>query len=78
MEKVNEIVHNVLELGDDVEINMNTTREDIPEWDSFGQLAILSEIQDEYDVKFSVDEIQEMNSISSICDILSKRKVKGR
>lgn len=47
--------------------------EDIDEWDSYGQIALVAELEQKYDTSFSRDEIMDMNSISGIRDVLSHK-----
>ena len=74
LEKVCNIMRRVLEVDEGTEISVNTAMEDIPEWDSFGQLALLSELQQEFEIKFTWEEMIEINSVASILGILEKRK----
>lgn len=57
-------------LETEVEITMNTVMEDVPEWDSFGQVALLDSLQKEFGIHFSFDEIVEMNSVKKIFEIV--------
>ena len=73
LEKVVKIIREVLELDDDIEINGQTEIEDIDEWDSFGQIAILSELERALEIRFSAEEILEIDSVKAIVDILERK-----
>lgn len=45
---------------------LEQTRDDIEEWDSIGHLNLIVEIEDQFNVKFSSEEIQKMDSIAKI------------
>lgn len=74
MKTVEEIVREVLELGKDVEINDDFKSIDEPSWDSMAQLNIISALEVEYDVDFSVEEALEMYSVSDIKKVLQSKK----
>ncbi|MDC0953302.1 acyl carrier protein [Porticoccaceae bacterium] len=39
-------------------------------WDSLAHLAIMTEIEDEYDLDLSIDEMEELNSVAKILKFL--------
>ncbi len=41
---------------------------DIPEWDSVGNLAIISTIEQELDVEFPLEDLFDLTSVQSIVD----------
>lgn len=44
----------------------------IPEWDSVGNLAILSTIEQELNVEFPLEDLFDMTSVKSIIDEVNK------
>lgn len=50
-------------------------KSDIPEWDSIGHLNLILEIEDQFEVSFSKEEIESINSIENIENSL-KQKIK--
>lgn len=55
---------------DSLSISMNTTKDDIDEWDSFEQIRLIATIEDEFDVHFSIEELEKLMNIKNIVDIL--------
>lgn len=55
-----------------IEINENTTRKEVEEWDSLGHLNLIIEIEDYYNVKLSKQEIEQINSIKDIMLIIGR------
>ena len=45
---------------------------DIPEWDSVGNLAIISTIEQELDVEFPLEDLFDLTSVQSIVDEVNK------
>lgn len=74
LEKVVDVLKKTLDLDEKTDISIQTKMEDIPEWDSFGQVSLLSELEKEFKIKFSFDEMIAINSVASILEILEKKK----
>ena len=55
-------VANILNV-DVAEINMDTTFNSIPEWDSIMQLRLVMEIEDHYNVQIPFDETENIHSL---------------
>ena len=48
---------------------------DISEWDSMGNINFILTIEEAFGTKFSLEEIEEINSIEKIKIILKKKKI---
>lgn len=64
-ESIKEIMSAVLELPID-EINEKTSSETLSSWDSLKHMNLIIALEEEFNVKFSIDQIIEMKSYSSI------------
>ena len=73
-QEVIEIVKKVFHKDADSEITAYTSSENLPEWDSFGQITLIQELEKVYQTKFTFDEIIEMESVAGICEVLENRK----
>ncbi|MCX6162783.1 MAG: acyl carrier protein [Ignavibacteriae bacterium] len=54
-------------------IDLETKIEDIPEWDSLGHLNLILEIEDRFDVSFTIDEIENCKSVKDIIVFLNNK-----
>ena len=45
---------------------------DIPEWDSVGNLAIISTLEQELEIEFPLEELFDLTSVQSIVDEVNK------
>lgn len=64
-ERIKEIVANIL--GVDIErITDDLAAGDIEQWDSMGNVAILTTIETELNVDFPMEELFELNTVASI------------
>ena len=68
MEKqVKEIIARVLNV-DIALITNELSSGDIPQWDSVGNLSIISTIEQELDVEFPLEDLFDLTSVQSIVD----------
>jgi acyl carrier protein len=67
----NELLGKILDICRDifgVDILENTKREDVDSWDSLGHLRLMMSIELSFEVKFSMNQIPELDSIKKIVD----------
>ena len=69
--KVKEIIARVLNVPI-AAIRDDLSSGDIPEWDSVGNLAILSTLEQELDIEFPLEVLFDLTSVRSIIDEVSK------
>ena len=68
--KVLNIIKEVFELED---IDNNVSQNNCFKWDSMNHLNLILEIEMEFDVSFTPDEIAEITSASNILTLLKKK-----
>jgi acyl carrier protein len=74
MKKLEEIVADFF--NEDIKkISENTSQKDIEKWDSLNSLLLINEIEKEYNITISIDDIIEINSILDIKNILKKHNL---
>jgi acyl carrier protein len=54
-------------------VAVDTPREDLPGWDSMGQLVLMAGLDERFDIRLSDDELGHLKSIKDILDILRLR-----
>ena len=69
--RVKEIIARVLNV-DLSKITDTLSSGDIPEWDSVGNLAIISTIEQELDVEFPLEDLSDLTSVESIVQEVTK------
>jgi Acyl carrier protein len=73
MEDVEKRVQLVLEDVLDIapgRIGGETAREDVPEWDSLAHLRLVTALEEEFGVRFTMTEIAELRSVADIIQYL--------
>jgi len=73
-EKLREILAKVL-MVDRTKINDRMSRKDVEEWDSMAHLMLVSEIESEFGVMMSDDDITEIKTVGDIKRVLRKLDV---
>ena len=57
------------------DINLNTKMEDINNWDSLKHMSLVLTLEEYFNIKFTGEEIVEMNSFISIKNCILKKKI---
>jgi acyl carrier protein len=56
-------------------LTAETSRQDVPKWDSLQHMALVAAIERQFDVSLSLDEMVEIRSVADICNILDRHGV---
>ncbi len=64
-EKIIDIITRILEV-DREEIEMDTAIGDLPEWDSLNHLRIITELEEEFGIKYSQSDLAELEDVSDL------------
>lgn len=72
-EQVIQIIANVLNVDLNV-ITAELSSGDIPEWDSVGNLAIISTLEQELGIEFPLEDLFDLNSVRALIDEVNKIK----
>jgi acyl carrier protein len=73
------ILHTVQEImrdlfdDDTLVVNLTTSAEDIEEWDSLSNMNLIVEIEHRYDIQFSVQDLESMQSVGNIIKLIEKK-----
>ena len=74
MEKFNKIVSEIFKISPK-NIKDSLTAKDLPNWDSMNYLLFIAELEKEFNISFSMDEVLNANSLGAIKEILKSKKV---
>ena len=72
LSKVNEIFVDAFD-RDDIEIDFDTTAADVEGWDSLMQMNLIEMIEDEFSIRFNMDEVVGMENVGAMIDIIMSR-----
>ena len=71
-EKLNEIFRNNFD-DDEIMLADETSSADIDDWDSLEQINLVVAIQDAFNVKFNIDEVNSMKNVGEMVDFILEK-----
>jgi len=71
LEKVTVIFRDLFD-DDRLDIDDTTSAEDIEEWDSLMHINLITAVQSEFNIRFSMDDIYKMKNVGAMIDIIQK------
>jgi acyl carrier protein len=71
--ELNTIFTDVLD-NDDIQLNMQTTANDIDEWDSLNHIQLVVAIEKYFKLRFTSAEIQGWKNVGEICTMIQAKK----
>ena len=71
--KATEIFRDVFD-DKDIVISDSTTANDIEDWDSLSHITLVCELEDYFNIKFSMKDMSGMKNVGAILDILVNHK----
>ena len=72
-ERLNEVFQDVFD-DDSITVSENTTAADIEDWDSLSHITLVSAVEDEFRMKFSMKEVVEMKNVGEMATIVAARR----
>lgn len=76
-ERVVEIARDVFEV-EDLDVTDATTADDIEEWDSLTNMSLISDIEGEFHVTFTLGELHNPKNFGELVDILMRHIESGK
>lgn len=77
MKRLKAILSKVLDISED-SITNDTSPKNVDTWDSFNGLLLVSELEREFNVKFTMDEVTSVKCVGDIKDALKRHGIKLR
>ena len=65
------VIEVVKEVTRELNIDLNSTDQNVTDWDSMAYLLIASKIEEFFGVEVSIDNIEKFNSVRSIINLIS-------
>lgn len=67
LKRINDILKDIFD-DETLVISMETTAKDIDEWDSLNHITIISTIENEFNVDFTMEEVVNFKNVGDIVD----------
>lgn len=72
LERVNDVFKRVFD-DDNVSVTFETTAADVEGWDSLRHITLIEEVEDEFDMRFKMNEVTSMKDVGEMIDIILER-----
>ncbi len=72
-ERLNEVFRDVFD-DESITVTERTTAADIEDWDSLSHITLVSAVEDEFRMKFSMKEVVEMKNVGEMAAIVAARR----
>lgn len=66
LKEVNEIFN--LIIGKEIELDLSMQKSQISEWDSIFHLSLIVDLESKYNLSFTIEEIENLDSVKKIID----------
>lgn len=70
--RLNEVFRDVFD-DDSIEVNAETTADDIEDWDSLNHITLIDAVENEFKVRFTMGEVSGMKNVGEMAEIISER-----
>lgn len=71
MEKLNEIFRDLFD-DEELVLTEETTAKDVEDWDSLAHLQMITTVEKEFQIKFSLGEINNFANVGDLCNCVQK------
>ena len=72
MRRLNDVFRDVFD-DDTIVVNENTTADDIEDWDSIEHISLISSVEDDFGMRFSMGEVSGMNNVGEMIKLIRER-----
>jgi len=72
MNKLQEVFQDVFD-DDTIEINENTTANDIDDWDSLEHITLIGAVEKTFKMRFKMKEVSSMKNVGEMAEIILER-----
>ncbi|MCR4779680.1 MAG: acyl carrier protein [Ruminiclostridium sp.] len=71
-ERLNNVFRDFFD-DDDIELDADTTADDIEDWDSLNHITLMSAVEEEFGLRFTMGEVSGMKNVGEMAEIIKKR-----
>lgn len=71
-ERLNGVFRDVFD-DEEIEVNDNTTADDIEDWDSLEHINLVAAVEQEFGIKFSMGQVVTMKNVGEMVDIILRQ-----
>lgn len=71
-ERLNEVFRDFFD-DEEIYLDADTTADDIEDWDSLNHITLMSAVEDEFGIRFTMGEVSGMKNVGEMVDIIKSR-----
>ena len=71
-ERLNEVFRDFFD-DEDIELDEDTTADDIDDWDSLNHITLIAAVEKEFGLRFTMGEVSGMKNVGEMVDIIMSR-----
>ena len=72
IERLDDVFRDVFD-DDTLEVDENTTADDIEDWDSIEHITLIGAVEDEFKMRFNMGEVSGMKDVGEMIGIIEQR-----
>lgn len=72
IERLDDVFRDVFD-DDTLEVDENTTADDIEDWDSIEHITLIGAVEDEFKMRFKMGEVSGMKAVGEMIGIIEQR-----
>jgi len=72
LQKLQPIFQDIFE-DDDLVISRSTNSQEIEEWDSLAHINLVTSIEQEFDIRFALGELEDLQDVGEMIDLMSQK-----
>ena len=59
---------------EEIELDPDTTADDIEDWDSLNHITLMAAVEDEFGIRFTMGEVSGMENVGEMVEIIKRKK----
>ncbi|MBQ8614664.1 MAG: acyl carrier protein [Ruminiclostridium sp.] len=71
-ERLNEVFRDFFD-DEDIDLDEETTADDIDDWDSLNHITLMAAVEDEFGIRFTMGEVSGMKNVGEMAEIIKDR-----
>lgn len=70
--RLNEVFRDFFD-DEDIDLDEETTADDIDDWDSLNHITLMAAVEDEFGIRFTMGEVSGMKNVGEMAEIIKNR-----
>jgi len=72
-EEIRELVSEVFGIDED-EVTLELSQQTLDKWDSLNHLKLITAVEEEFNINFTMDDIEEISNVAKLVEVIGKYK----